>query len=52
MARAARGDLDGVEIEDGALYIARMKATVPEAERATWRSGSTACCRGCASPSS
>ena len=30
MARAARGDLDGVEIEDGALYIARMKAAVPE----------------------
>ena len=34
MARAARGELDGVEIEDGALYIARMKAVVPEAARA------------------
>ena len=33
MARAARGDLDGVDIEDGALYIARMKAAVPEAAR-------------------
>jgi TnpA family transposase len=33
MARAARGDLDGVEIEDGALYIARMKPAVPEAAR-------------------
>ena len=32
-ARAARGELDGVEIEDGALYIARMKAAVPEAAR-------------------
>jgi len=33
MARAARGELDGVEIEDGALYIARMKAAVPDAAR-------------------
>jgi TnpA family transposase len=33
MARAGRGELDGVEIEDGALYIARMKAVVPEAAR-------------------
>jgi len=33
MARAARGDLDGVEIEDGALYITRMKPAVPEAAR-------------------
>jgi hypothetical protein len=33
MARAARGELDGVEIADGALYIARMKAAVPEAAR-------------------
>ena len=33
MARAARGELDGVEIEDGALYIARMKPAVPEAAR-------------------
>ena len=33
MARAGRGELDGVEIEDGALYIARMKAAVPEAAR-------------------
>jgi hypothetical protein len=33
MARAARGELDGVEIEDGTLYIARMKPTVPEAAR-------------------
>jgi TnpA family transposase len=32
-ARAARGELDGVEIEDGALYIARMKPAVPEAAR-------------------
>ena len=34
MARAARGELDGVEIEDGALYIARMKPAVPDAARA------------------
>src|SRR5215470_474829 len=33
MARAARGDLDGVEIEDGTLYIARAKPAVPEAAR-------------------
>jgi len=33
MAQAARGELDGVEIEDGALYIARMKPAVPEAAR-------------------
>ena len=33
MARAARGELDGVEIEDGALYIARMKLAVPDAAR-------------------
>jgi TnpA family transposase len=33
MARAARGELDGVEIEHGALYIARMKPAVPEAAR-------------------
>jgi hypothetical protein len=33
MARASRGELDGVEIEDGALYIARIKAAVPEAAR-------------------
>jgi hypothetical protein len=33
MARAARGDLNGVEIEDGTLYIARMKPAVPEAAR-------------------
>jgi len=33
MARAALGELDGVEIEDGALYIARMKAAVPDAAR-------------------
>ena len=32
-ARAARGDLDGVEIEEGKLYIARTKPTVPEAAR-------------------
>jgi TnpA family transposase len=32
-ARAARGELDGVEIEDGELYIARMKPAVPEAAR-------------------
>jgi hypothetical protein len=30
-ARAERGDLDGVEIEDGKLYIARFKPTVPDA---------------------
>ena len=29
--RASRGDLDGVEIEDGKLYIARFKPTVPDA---------------------
>ena len=33
MRQAARAELDGVEIEDGALYIARMKAAVPEAAR-------------------
>jgi hypothetical protein len=33
MTRATRGELDGVEIEDGALYIARMKAPAPEAAR-------------------
>ena len=33
MARAARGELDGVEIEDGMLYIAPMKPAVPEAAR-------------------
>jgi TnpA family transposase len=33
MARAARGELDGVEIEDGVLYIARMKPAVPEVAR-------------------
>jgi TnpA family transposase len=34
MARAERGELDGVEIEDGALYIARMKPAAPEPARA------------------
>jgi hypothetical protein len=33
MARAASGELDGVEIEDGTLYIARIKPAVPEAAR-------------------
>ena len=33
MARAGRGELDGVEIEDGEIYIARMKPAVPEAAR-------------------
>ena len=32
-ARAATGDLDGVEIEDGKLYIARTKPMAPEAAR-------------------
>ena len=32
-ARAARGELDGVEIEDGKLFIARLKPTVPDAAR-------------------
>ena len=32
-ARAATGDLDGVEIEDGKLFIARTKPTAPEAAR-------------------
>ena len=32
-ARAARGELDGVEIADGKLYIARSKPTVPDAAR-------------------
>jgi TnpA family transposase len=32
-ARAARGELDGVEIEDGKLYIARTKPSVPDAAR-------------------
>jgi TnpA family transposase len=31
--RAARGDLDGVEIEDGKLFIARTPPIVPEAAR-------------------
>jgi hypothetical protein len=33
MAKAERGELDGVEIEDGVLYIARMKPAVPETAR-------------------
>jgi TnpA family transposase len=33
MATAERGELDGVEIEDGVLYIARMKPAVPEVAR-------------------
>jgi len=32
-ACATRGELDGVEIEDGSLYIARTKPTVPDAAR-------------------
>ena len=32
-ACAARGDLDGVEIEEGKLYIARTRPTAPEAAR-------------------
>src|SRR5271170_5647933 len=32
-ARASRGELDGVEIEDGKLYIARTKPVVPDAAR-------------------
>jgi TnpA family transposase len=32
-ARADRGELDGVEIEDGKLYIARTKPVVPDAAR-------------------
>lgn len=32
-ARAARAELDGVEIEDGKLYIARIKPSAPEAAR-------------------
>jgi hypothetical protein len=32
-ARAERGELDGVEIEDGKLYIARTKPAVPDAAR-------------------
>jgi TnpA family transposase len=31
--RAARGELDDVEIEDGKLYISRLKPTVPDAAR-------------------
>jgi hypothetical protein len=31
--RAARGELDGAEIEDGKLYIAKSKPTVPDAAR-------------------
>src|SRR5271163_1404069 len=31
--RAARGELDGAEIEDGKLYIAKSKPTVPVAAR-------------------
>jgi hypothetical protein len=33
MARADRDDLDGVEIEDGKLYIARIKPVVPDVAR-------------------
>jgi hypothetical protein len=36
-ACAARGELDGVEIEDGSLYIARTKSTVPESRPADGR---------------
>ena len=32
-ACAARGELDGLEIKDGSLYIARTKPTVPDAAR-------------------
>lgn len=32
-ARAARGELDGVEIEEGQLYIARTKPAIPDAAR-------------------
>ena len=32
-ACAARGELDGVEIEQGSLYVARIKPTVPDAAR-------------------
>ena len=32
--RAGRVELDGVEIEDGKLYIARTPPAVPEAARA------------------
>ena len=31
--RASRGDLDGAEIEDGRLYIARIPLAVPDAAR-------------------
>lgn len=31
--RAGRGELDGIEIEDGKLYIARIPPAVPEAAR-------------------
>jgi hypothetical protein len=33
MAQAARAELDGVEIEEGRLYIARTKPAAPEAAR-------------------
>ena len=32
-ARAARGELDGVEIEEGQLYIARTKPAIPDVAR-------------------
>ncbi len=32
-AQAARGELDGVEIEEGQLYVARTKPAVPDAAR-------------------
>ena len=32
-ARAGRGELDGVEIEDGTLYVARTKAAPPDPAR-------------------
>lgn len=46
-ACAARGELDGVEIEDGSLYIVRTSRpcrTLP----GSWPGSSTACCRECA----
>src|SRR5215472_1911330 len=48
MARAARGDLDGVEIEDGTLYIARAKPAVPDAARDL--AIRLNACQGCVSP--
>jgi hypothetical protein len=49
--RAKRGDLNGVEIEDGTLYIARIKPSIPDAAL-DLANQLNALLRGCASPRS